>query len=109
MRGNDEAYFTDGETFDLRELGPVRATSLLATLPQEVVAEALDAIERAGDVSVPGQVQALADERQQARVHHDWAKADQLRTRIEALGWQVQDTPDGPKVLPASAAGSAEP
>jgi cysteinyl-tRNA synthetase len=36
------------------------------------------------------------DQRQAAREQEDWATADRLRDRIADLGWQVQDTPEGP-------------
>ena len=51
-----------------------------------------------GGLSVPQEVQYLVDERQAARQAKDWARADQLRGQIAALGWQVKDTPDGPTI-----------
>lgn len=95
-----ELRFGDGERFDLRLLGPLKANGLLATLAEKVVADAITAAEHDGELPVPGDVLELANERQAARVHRDWANADRLRNEIESLGWQVQDTPDGPKVLP---------
>jgi cysteinyl-tRNA synthetase len=41
---------------------------------------------------------ALVDQRQAAREERDWVKADALRDEIAALGWQVHDTPDGPRL-----------
>ena len=41
----------------------------------------------------------LAAERQSARERKDWAAADVYRQQIAALGWTVQDTPNGPKLL----------
>ena len=107
IRGGDETHFADGESFELHRLGLERPAGLLEALPKDVVAEAMAAMEHASEILVPDQVLALASERQEARARRDWARADGLRNQIEALGWQVQDTADGPKVLPASAAGSA--
>ena len=41
--------------------------------------------------SPPDAVQRLLDERSAARAERDWARADELRDRIAALGWEVQD------------------
>ena len=49
--------------------------------------------------ALPETVQKLADARQQARQAKDFAASDQLRAEIEALGYQVQDTKDGMKVV----------
>lgn len=104
LRGGDEGSFADGEKFDLNRLGFTGLADLLATLPEEVVVEALAAIGRADEAPVPHHVLAMAHERQEARTRRDWEQADRLRNKIEALGWQVQDTAEGPKVLPGSAA-----
>lgn len=47
----------------------------------------------------PADAVQLAAERQQARERKDWAAADIYRQQIAALGWTVQDTPNGPKLL----------
>jgi len=54
-----------------------------------------------GDSEVPAEVLALAEQRQAARAAKDWALADQLRDRIAAAGYTVEDTPNGPVVRPA--------
>ena len=57
----------------------------------------LDALDQAQ--ALPVAVQKLVDARQQARQAKDFASSDQLRAEIEALGYQVQDTKDGMKVV----------
>ena len=49
--------------------------------------------------ALPEAVQKLVAARQQARQAKDFAASDQLRAEIEALGYQVQDTKDGIKVV----------
>jgi cysteinyl-tRNA synthetase len=49
--------------------------------------------------ALPEAVQKLVDSRRQARQAKDFAASDQLRAEIEALGYQVQDTKDGMKVV----------
>jgi len=48
----------------------------------------------------PPEVQRLAAEREAARSHRDWARADELRAEIAEYGWEVRDGPDGPELLP---------
>jgi cysteinyl-tRNA synthetase len=57
----------------------------------------IDSILGLGDatVSVPAEVQALLDQRAAARKARDFAKSDELRKAIEALGWKVKDTAKG--------------
>lgn len=49
-------------------------------------------------VNIPREVQSLLDERLHAKESKDWAKSDELRTKIEALGFSVKDTKDGQEV-----------
>lgn len=57
----------------------------------------LDKIDR--DQSLPPEVQAMVDARQQARKEKNWALSDELRDKIQALGYTVQDNPQGMKVF----------
>ena len=49
--------------------------------------------------ALPGEVQKLVDARLKAREAKNFAASDQLRSEIETLGYQVQDTKDGMKVV----------
>ena len=42
-------------------------------------------------------VQGLLDERTAAREAKDWARADAIRDRIKAAGFEIEDTPTGPR------------
>jgi len=48
---------------------------------------------------IPADVLALAKERENCRKNKDWAKADKLREQIEAAGFTVEDTAEGPKLI----------
>jgi cysteinyl-tRNA synthetase len=48
--------------------------------------------------AVPLEILALADQRQQARAAKRWHDADALRAQIHAAGYELEDTPDGPRV-----------
>ena len=51
------------------------------------------------DQALPDNIQALVDARKQARKDKEWARSDQLRDEIQALGYVVQDGPQGMKVF----------
>ncbi len=46
--------------------------------------------------SVSEEVEKLLQERENARKSRDFTSADILRQKIYDLGWEIQDTPDGP-------------
>ena len=48
---------------------------------------------------LPDDIQALVDERDQARKEKKWALSDELRDKIQAMGYTVQDSPQGMKVF----------
>ena len=49
---------------------------------------------------IPPEVTALAQDREKARTRKDWKEADRLRKEISARGYVVEDTPQGPRLLP---------
>ena len=50
------------------------------------------------DDSVPSEIIEMVDMRRQARASKDFAKADELRDKIAALGYEMKDTPEGVKI-----------
>src|SRR6516165_10001404 len=55
-------------------------------------------LEAETDVAIPHEVAQLSEERENARREKNWKRSDELRARISALGWEVRDTKDGPKL-----------
>jgi cysteinyl-tRNA synthetase len=45
--------------------------------------------------------QRLLDEREAARAERDFGTADARRDELRALGWEVRDTPEGPRLVRA--------
>ena len=105
-----------GESFPFSECCPWQAHLTLEGLPPLAWKQALEAQARMQadrlaaaeapsasqtlDVDIASdQVQTLLAARQEARLRKDWPAADALRLQIAALGWQVVDTPDGPKLV----------
>ncbi len=52
----------------------------------------------AEDAELPEQVKQLAEARAQARLAKDFRKSDELRDKLNALGWEARDTKDGQKI-----------
>lgn len=48
--------------------------------------------------TIPQDILGLAKERQAAKAARDYAKADSLRAQIQAQGWKLEDTAEGPKL-----------
>ena len=46
-------------------------------------------------VEIPAEIQALLDQRAEARKAKNWAESDRLRDEIAAAGWLVKDSKDG--------------
>jgi hypothetical protein len=51
-------------------------------------------------IEIPPELRQMIEARETARQQHDWERADQLRSDIATLGWEVIDTPNGPQVYP---------
>jgi cysteinyl-tRNA synthetase len=68
--------------------------------------EALAALDKVLDVlglvpedeTIPAEVIELAKQRQEARTARNFKEADTLRDKISALGYEIKDTPEGPKI-----------
>jgi cysteinyl-tRNA synthetase len=49
-------------------------------------------------IELPEEVKKLAEARAQARLAKDFRKSDELRDKLNALGWEARDTKDGQKI-----------
>ena len=47
---------------------------------------------------LPAEIQAMADERAQARKEKNWKRSDELRDALAAAGYTVKDTPQGQNI-----------
>lgn len=105
LRGGGQCHFARGGTFPLDELGPFHRPEPQAGLPAEVWAHVGAALAQRQAVAMPNppsEVLILLEQREAARAQRDWLAADALRARIAALGWQVLDTHDGPRLEPGA-------
>jgi cysteinyl-tRNA synthetase len=55
-------------------------------------------LEENAEMVISAEVAQLAQERENARREKKWKRSDELREQISALGWDVRDTKDGPKL-----------
>ena len=88
-----------GAKFALGQLG---TPGMPEPFEEGISARAWDLVNNAPeleDEQPSAEVMALVDQRQQARVSKQWAESDRLREQISALGWTVQDTKDGQKLV----------
>ena len=49
-------------------------------------------------VTIPDEVMQKVQQREQARAEKRWQDADKLRTEIDALGYEIKDTPQGSQI-----------
>src|SRR5438309_3735029 len=55
-------------------------------------------LESEAEMRIPAEVTKLAQQRENARHEKNWKRSDELREQISALGWDVRDAKDGPKL-----------
>jgi hypothetical protein len=95
---NPEMYAA-GSKFPLSELGEVRIPEPLEKdIPADVWEMCLNA-PPLDDDRPSEHVIALLEQRLLARASRNWAESDKLRDEITALGWTVQDSKDGYKLV----------
>ena len=103
LRGEDQEVFPPGSSFALSRLGPwappAAGQGLDAAVWRDVeqrMSQAMQAQEE--DVVPSDEVREWLRQRAAARDAKDWSRSDQLRDRIQACGWIVQDTAQGQKL-----------
>ncbi|MEW6404296.1 MAG: cysteinyl-tRNA synthetase [Chloroflexota bacterium] len=98
VRECNPEIFASGAKFLLSELGEFKVPN---PIEQGI---RLDAWEMVSNVKVqeerpPEEALALLEQRKAARARKDFAESDRLRDEIAALGWQVQDSKEGQKLV----------
>ena len=76
-------------------LNQIKATYSLLGLFDENPVEFLEKFDKKDSEEIPAEVKAIAEERLLARANKDWAKSDELRNQISALGYEIKDAKDG--------------
>jgi cysteinyl-tRNA synthetase len=68
------------------------------SLPEMLHALGLESLLEAED-DAPEELQRLAAERDEARAARDFDRADEIRDRLAAEGWEIRDTPEGARLV----------
>ena len=55
-------------------------------------------LKKVAESEIPQKIMELVKERENYRKSSQWQKADQIRQKIKAVGYWVEDTPEGPKI-----------
>ena len=50
---------------------------------------------------IPPEIMALVEDREKARAAKKWKDADALREQMRQAGYEIEDTPKGPKIKAA--------
>ncbi len=99
VRECNPEMFPSGSRFPLSELGEVHLPDPLETeIPPHVWEMCVNPPPLDGD-QPSEQVVALVQQRLLARASKNWSESDKLRDEITALGWSVQDSKDGYKLV----------
>lgn len=105
---HDEAvtHIPSGEHFSVEQLGDFSLPGLGDGIDEGILARTAKGVRRAAaknqaEITPPDHILELVDQRAKARQRKDWAASDNLRDQISAAGWNVVDTPQGPKLEPA--------
>ena len=98
VRECDPEMYASGSKFPLKELGEFEIPS---PIEKDIPPHVWDMVCNAPllEESPSEEVIALAEKRQRARAHKQWSESDQFRTEIAALGWMVQDSKEGYKLV----------
>jgi hypothetical protein len=99
VRECDPEMYPSGSKFPIAEFGEYHIPH---PIEKDIPAHVWDLVVNAPplqDDQPSEEAVALAEKRQQARAAGDWARSDRLRAEIDALGWTVQDTKEGYKLV----------
>jgi hypothetical protein len=99
VRGGNPEMFPSGSKFPLEELGEFQIPDPLDRDIPAPVWEMCSNTPPLEEDQPSTEVIALVEQRVLARANKNWAESDKLRDQITALGWTVQDSKDGYKLV----------
>ena len=88
-----------GTTFSLNELGQVTYPDPIEKGIRPDVWEMAVNAAKLDDDAPPDEALKLLEKRKDARTRKDFAESDNLRDQLAALGWTVQDSKEGQKLV----------
>ena len=99
VRANGTMIYPSDSRFALSELGDIHVPD---PIEKDIPAHVWDLVLNApalDDHKPSDEIITLAEQRVSARANKNWAESDKLRDEISALGWTVQDSKDGYKLV----------
>ena len=99
VRASGTMIYPSDSRFALSELGDIHVPDPIEKdIPAHVWEMVLNA-PALDDDKPSAEILTLAEQRVSARANKNWAESDKLRDEISALGWTVQDSKDGYKLV----------
>lgn len=86
----------DKDSSAIADINQIRETySLLGLFSNDprIIIESIES--KSNSYEIPTEVKRLADERWKSKKEREWKTADELRAKIDELGFKVKDTPEG--------------
>ena len=99
VRECDPEIYSSGSKFALNELGDIHIPD---PIEKDIPANVWDMVMNAPPLKKDkpsDEIVALAEQRVFARANKNWAESDKLRDEITALGWSIQDSKAGYKLV----------
>ena len=99
VRECDPEIYSSGSKFALNELGEIHIPD---PIERDIPGHVWDMVMNAPPLEEDGpshEIIALAEQRLSERAKKNWAESDKLRDQIAELGWTVQDSKDGYKLV----------
>ncbi len=91
--------YPSGSSFSLSELGQITYPDLIEKGIRPDVWEMVSNAPKMEDETPPDEALKLLEQRKDARARKDFTESDRLRDQISALGWAVQDSKEGQKLV----------
>lgn len=97
-----ENHFSEGQEFPLGMLGKFQVGKLKSPSRdlEWMLLEKQRRLEAKQRNLPDAEIQNLIAAREKARKQQQWNLADHLRKQVQDLGWEITDTPEGPRVDP---------
>ena len=91
--------FDDYENMTSSEIEPEEKLGLIFEFDKVLGLKLSEVIQKEELKEIPEQIKNLVQEREVARKSKDFQKSDEIRQKIESLGFEIQDSSEGTKIF----------
>ena len=99
VKNTSMEIYPAGAKFSLNELGNFKMSESLEDGIRTEIWEMIKNAVQVDEDQPPAEALELLEQRKEARERKDFAESDRLRDQISALGWVVQDSKEGQKLV----------